>query len=620
MSALFRKILLPVLLIIFSLVFTPQVLAQQKIATTSAMTNKKVEATPTSIIANTTTERQQLPSEAYTSPTSPHYMSLIFMSFAHTFTCVVQGVSVTGDPCLEYNVVSDAQGIVSTSPYLSKISTSRGLLGVVDSSLMALFNTPPTSNKEFLADLGGQLGFSKPAYAQVAGSGGNVLSPVFDLWRVSRNICYALMIVVFVLIGVMVMLRNKVNPQTVISVQYALPGLVMGLIFITFSYFLASLITDLAFLGTNMIGFYFNLAGSGGEVNLTQRLANENVISIVSRFVGAIGINDLWNATSAATNHLNNNGLISASRIVSIGASLVAYQVGAALGPALGAIALGGGCAAWTAIAALFTGGAGAIAGLGCGAVASVGSFLGPYVTGGLFALAGYISPSYVIAVGLYVISLFVVLAAMLRLLLNLINNYLAIIFYTITSPFYFLVASIPGRQDLATDWMRNMLCNVLAFPAVVGVLYFAAYILRDRMQAAISIANNPNPFGITNTLNSATGGSALPLLGGFDLGFINLILAFGALIAAPAIPDIICRAIGKIGPAGQLIGQELTQSTREGQGYQGRVSSGFGRISGDIGGYRERLYGRETQSIGKRYQNTPFGPILSLRGRVVNP
>src|SRR3989344_4417049 len=124
---------------------------------------------------------------------------------------------------------------------------------MLGTTTMALY-TPPTSATLYLANLGESIGLSpKSALAQnVAGSGAGIIQPVIQLWQVIRNLAYLAFILVFLSVGFMIMFRSKINPQTVISVQAALPGLVIGLILITFSYFIAALIIDLAFVGVQL--------------------------------------------------------------------------------------------------------------------------------------------------------------------------------------------------------------------------------------------------------------------------------------------------------------------------------------------------------------------------------
>ena len=72
------------------------------------------------------------------------------------------------------------------------------------------------------------------AYAAEYGLIGENL--VLELWKLARNIAYAMLSVVMIVIGAMVMVRRKVNPQLVVSVESAIPKIVIAVILITFSY------------------------------------------------------------------------------------------------------------------------------------------------------------------------------------------------------------------------------------------------------------------------------------------------------------------------------------------------------------------------------------------------
>lgn len=106
-----------------------------------------------------------------------------------------------------------------------------------------LYTNPPASSIEYLADLGSTLGLVKPAYAQ--GIGFNAFSPLLPLWKTFRNITYLGFIIVFVIVGFMVMFRKKIDPRTVVTIQEALPTIVLTLIVVTFSYALIGLLIDM---------------------------------------------------------------------------------------------------------------------------------------------------------------------------------------------------------------------------------------------------------------------------------------------------------------------------------------------------------------------------------------
>jgi len=473
------------------------------------------------------------------SPTSPLYTDLLVHNIFHTFSCLAVGQSVIGQPCLNY---------VKGVPVLSSVNLSGGALGATTSMIGMLFANPPVRTADYLASVGTSLGIVKEAHAQVVGSGANVLSPIINLWQVSRNISYIIMIVIFVVIGLMIIFRQRINPQTVITAQAALPGLVIGLILITFSYFLAGLISDTAFLGTNIVGYYFTAAQGKTsdpnwqeQLNLVQKISPVSVTSLFSDFVGIIHKDNATPALQAVYDRMNPE----VQNAIKWFAGFLAFQTVGPLGAVAGPYA------------------------------AIVGPVLG-IVSGALTAIL----PTQILGLFLGYIAMFILIYAMIKLLFRLINSFLTIIFLTITAPFQFLFSSLPGRQGLVTEWIMNFLGNILAFPAVIAVFYFVAYILGpSHFQnipdfpfkiAAASIPENrefvPSTYAQSGSIISRT--ATLPLLGGYDLDFIRILLAFGALVALPAIPDIVIRTIGKASQAGQLIGQEISGGTRSGQGY----------------------------------------------------
>ena len=503
------------------------------------------------VSAQTSTESAQVnyqPLDPTTvTPQSPLYANLMVNNLLHAFSCLMAGTSPMGQPCVDY---------LNGVPVISSVNTSGGLLGAVANLNTIVIANPPIRTGQYLATLGDSLGITKEAHAQVGGSGAGVLEPILKLWQVSRNIAYIAMIIIFLIIGLMVMFRQRINPQTVITAHAALPGLVIGLIMITFSYFLASLLTDTAYLGVNIVGYYFSVAQTGNPgPSLTQESANHSVSSIFSNFVGVFGVGDIASAISSVMNTMNEN----AQLIIRIATGLAAFQFGNSLGGPIGAVTGAGGCALFGVPLAPVTGGTSALTIPLCG---FIGSIIGSFTGGAALATKAATDPPGMIAWVLYIVGIAVLIYVLFKLLFRLINTYLSIIFLTITAPFHFLAASLPGRQEIAVDWIRNMLCNILAFPAVMAVLYFAAYLIGQEAGP-----NENHPFLITGVLN-ITGTQTLPLFGGMDVSFIRMLLAFGALLATPAIPDIICRAVGKIEQYGQMIGQEISGANTAGRGY----------------------------------------------------
>lgn len=479
------------------------------------------EASASSLSTTNSELPTTLPLPSYIPPTSPAYMDLMVFNIFHTFSCIAVGSSSIGQPCLTYQ-----NGI----PLLSKANLDGGVLGATGSILTALYANPPVRTGDYLASLGEGLGIVKEANAQgVTGSGADVLRPILSLWQVSRNITYVIMIILFVIIGIMVMFRQKINPQTVITAQSALPGLVIGLVMITFSYFLAALISDVAFIGTNLVGYYFSLAQNTKQEPLTAVIEEKNILEIYSPFVSVIKQKDLEHAFNTVFDNVSKE----VQDFLRLAASAIAFQYGEQIGHAVPGVG---------DLVAIITG----LIAAGVAASAASSIF-------GLFL-------SWIVMV--------IMIYTMLKLLIRLLNSYLQIVFLTISAPFHFLLASLPGRQEMATAWMLNMLCNILAFPAVLGVLYFVSYMVNfSNRREGFFGASDLGVF-VNNGASTLVGPSTLPLLGHLDSHFINTLLAFAALLALPAIPDVICKVVGKESQAGALLAGAVSGNLRGGQGY----------------------------------------------------
>ena len=114
------------------------------------------------------------------------------------------------------------------------------------SPLLQVFSSHPISLYAWLSDVGQRLHLVPRVQAQ--GFGFQANNPTLSLWKISRNITYSLLIIVIIALAFMIMFRVKISPQTVISVQSALPKIVITLILITFSYAIAGLLIDLMYV------------------------------------------------------------------------------------------------------------------------------------------------------------------------------------------------------------------------------------------------------------------------------------------------------------------------------------------------------------------------------------
>mgnify|MGYP003966741663 CR=1 FL=1 len=124
-----------------------------------------------------------------------------------------------------------------------------GAIHLAGGLVSQVITRPPSSSVEYIADLGSKIGLAKPAYAQ-NGTGYQGLSGVLETWKIFRNISYALFVIIFVVVGFMIMFRSKLNPQTAVTLQLALPKLIITLLLITFSYAIAGFVIDMIYFLT----------------------------------------------------------------------------------------------------------------------------------------------------------------------------------------------------------------------------------------------------------------------------------------------------------------------------------------------------------------------------------
>lgn len=129
-------------------------------------------------------------------------------------------------------------------------------IGAVGDTMLTV---KPASGVSYVAEKIQNFGIVPTASAQ--GFGFQTLAPARALWTASRNAAYALMTLAILVIAFMIMLRVKISPQAVISVQSALPKIIFGLVLITFSYAIAGFIIDLTYVFQGVVSLI--LSGSG---------------------------------------------------------------------------------------------------------------------------------------------------------------------------------------------------------------------------------------------------------------------------------------------------------------------------------------------------------------------
>lgn len=118
-----------------------------------------------------------------------------------------------------------------------------------------LMQERPAGTDIYLADLLQHAPLTKSAYAQ--GLGFQSLTPVLGIWKAMRDLTYLLYVIIFIIVGFMIMFRQKLQGGLVVTVESALPNLIVTLILITFSYAIAGLLIDVLYLTLYLIARIF---------------------------------------------------------------------------------------------------------------------------------------------------------------------------------------------------------------------------------------------------------------------------------------------------------------------------------------------------------------------------
>lgn len=305
--------------------------------------------------------------------------------------------------------------------------TATGILG---NYMASIYGNPPASFAWYMQDALLNAGLIKPAYAQGIGFSG--LSPLLPLWKASRNIAYTILIVVMVAIGFMIIFRMKLDPKTVISVQAALPKIIITLLLITFSYAIAGFLIDLMYVSIAvLVSILSNAVDTTALADILGWKAGlSNTVEQQQKFLTGTWWDLLWSVM--------NFGMFPGFLVNFFGGSW-ANSVGALGLTSLSAILLSSATA---------------------------------FIPIALPALAAVALPSAIFLLIIFLGLLF----TFIRLFILLLNSYIQILIAVILGPILILQEAIPGRSAFS-GWLLNLIANLSVFPATV-VIIFASWII----------------------------------------------------------------------------------------------------------------------------------------------
>jgi len=365
----------------------------------------------------------------------------------------VSNVNTNNYSDLIRRIIGPVPGITTTetgmTPYNQQLLSQSAIKNIA-SYIGIIYSNPPANTYAFIQDVGQTLGFL-PKQVQAQGIGFSGLSALLPIWKALRNIAYLLLAVVMTVIGFLVMFRKKIDPKTVVTVQNALPRIIITLLLITFSYAIVGIAIDFMYLLIAICIGVFQSTGMLPPDVTASKYISGNLLNVVFSSV------DFWQLP------LRLLGFRADATTVNLTAGSIGTIVGIALAATFDAVFVG--------IAVFVIG-----------------------MSGVIFALL----------VGLAMLLLSI------RLFIFFLSTYIKIILALIFAPLQLVMGAVPGN-DAFGSWFKNLIANILIFPASAA-MFLLASVFMQLSNSSVDRLWAPPYVGLTSY--SATSIGALVALG----------------------------------------------------------------------------------------------------------
>ncbi len=378
-----------------------------------------------------------------------------------------------------------------------------GVVGFSASAIAYLFRQP-LSSTSYIDYLASNFGVVKETHAQSdPGAGFTALEAIRELWIRIRDITYIFLVIIFILIGMGIMLRVKIDPRTVMSIQNQLPKIIITIILITFSYPIAGFLIDGMWLATYS---GISIITNNGNIPCPNGSPNEDSQGI-PQTVDVVATKNLLNNPLNFTNELFGNATGCLGKADGI------VKMGGAVGVSLGDIVsrsiiefLG-----WNDAQILER----------CDGPIKVGLFGIKTDIKDCLRIGVFWFLKYLVSILTVLIVIAAIVIALFRLWFLLLRAFIYVIIGAIAAPLWIVAGLIPGNTLGFTSWLRFMAAHLLVFPAAVAMIVAARVIY------------------VQEALNNPTGNTFIPPL----LANPNALDEFGKLIAVGIIfvtPEIL--------------------------------------------------------------------------------
>lgn len=426
-------------------------------------------------------------------------------------TCQLSGIDPINpkQPCLGIDQITGKIGFLPKTGLPDEaLAKSGGAIGAMGNMITMLY-TPPLHTSDYFQNLAQNFGITKRAFAQQTGTGFDGLKPLQGLWTAFRNIVYLVFVIVFVVIGLAIMLRIKIDPRTVMTIQNQIPKIIVGILLVTFSYAISGFLIDMMYTTIYITG---NVIASAETTPKMDNSIVADVASSSSPFDAAersVGLGAAWAASWGIESNI-------ADLLTTTGGFVFSSIVGGVAGefiiPAFNGTVKNINTKALSRLAS-FRSNTGKVWNLKSLAVNTgllmknftanlvqtlnkklptalqslpggslIGTIIGSFTAG---AAVGMLTMKFIIpALASLIIFLILSIAlfvALFRLWFALLIAYVEILLAVVLAPFWIIGGIIPGSSISISGWLKNIGANLLAFPVVIA-MFLLGKVFQDAM------------------------------------------------------------------------------------------------------------------------------------------
>ncbi|MGH9857183.1 MAG: hypothetical protein ACRD4B_04990, partial [Acidobacteriota bacterium] len=328
------------------------------------------------------------------------------------------------------------------------------------------------------------------------------LQPIFLLWATFRDMAYALLTLAFIFLALGVMLRFRIDPRTVMTLQNQIPRVIISILLITFSYAIVGVLIDIMWTVTYT---GINVITNSSKAQVAYDCSGDDD-------VGPLGEKASFRLLDNPVSFANTIFLSDCKGIDNGGINSGIFELASNVNSAFGALVK-------NIIANLFFGNETP----DCGLTNPFDCFEEAVL--------------WIIGLIVQIIIIVALLIALFRLWFVLIKTYISLLIFIILGPVYIVFGLIPGRPMGFEKWIRLIFAHLAAFPLVAFILVLGR-VLTD------AIPINPPPESVFIP----------PLVGNPNAGAFSVLMGFGAVLLAPSIPGLIREKMkapeGKTGSA----------------------------------------------------------------------